>query len=65
MNIEKERLYFEEFDQALPLPAVMERLADVGYHAEFLNDVEKGLKTSSIKEYSISELLISTLDNIL
>ncbi len=46
--IKKERPRLEEFDRTQPLPVVMERLAEAGYHAEFLKDVEEGLKTSSV-----------------
>ena len=46
--IKKETPRLEEFDQTLPLPVVMEQLANSGYHAEFLRDVHEGLKTSSV-----------------
>jgi hypothetical protein len=46
--IRKEIVMLEEYDQNLSLEKVMQELSSQNYHPDFLADLEKGLKNSSI-----------------
>ena len=42
--IKKEKIKFEEFDTSIPIGKVLSDISKAGYSAEFVNDLESGLK---------------------
>jgi hypothetical protein len=42
--IKKEKITFEEFDTSIPIDKVLSDISKAGYSAEFVNDLESGLK---------------------
>ncbi len=46
--IRKESVTLEEYDRNIPLEHVMQEFSNNSYSPEFLADLERGLKTSSV-----------------
>jgi len=46
--IKRESIILEEYDPNIPLKQVMQEFSHRNYHPDFLADLEKGLKSSSV-----------------